>query len=138
MKHPLSLLLLTLLSLSLTLRADDDGPLEGQMKILVRGTRQLTQQVSNPAMQQSTIALLETLKKAAADSKAFEPGMTRDIPEAKRAAFLADYRTDLDELKDSFDQIEHAVKAGDYSKAQSLLASVNSIKKEGHAKFKKD
>ena len=138
MKHPLSLLLLTLLPLSLNLKADDDSPLEGQMKILSRGTRQLSQQLADPAKQQENIALLEKLKKAAVDSKAFEPALVRQTPEAKKSSFLADFRTDLDELKDSFDQIEQAVKAGDYSKAQSLLASVNSIKKEGHAKFKKD
>lgn len=107
------------------------------MRILARGTRQLTQQISNPSLQQSTIALLETLKKAAVDSKTFEPSMTREIPEAKRAAFLADFRADLDELKDSFDRIEQAVKAGDYSKAQSFLSSVNSVKREGHAQFKR-
>jgi hypothetical protein len=30
------------------------------------------------------------------------------------------------------------VKAGQYDKAKSLLATVNSIKKEGHGKFKVD
>jgi len=88
-------------------RADEESALEGQMKILARGTRQLGQQITNPAMQQSSVALLETLKKAASDSKDFEPGMTGEIPEAKRAAFLADFRTDLDELKDAFDRVEN-------------------------------
>ena len=139
MKNILFLLLLAFAATSLSLRADDaDSPLEVQMKILARGTRQLTQQVSNPAMQQSSIALLETLKKAATDSKTLAPSKTKEIPEAKRASFLAYFRTDLDELKDALDQVEQAVKAGDYAKARSLLSSVNSIKKEGHAKFKQD
>jgi soluble cytochrome b562 len=138
MKHRSLLLILAILPCAFSLRADDEGPLEGQMKILARGTRQLGQQISNPAMQQSSIALLETLKKAAVDSKALAPSRTKEIPEDKRASFLADYRTDLDELKDAFDQVEQAVKAGDYAKAQSLLATVNSIKKEGHSKFKED
>lgn len=137
MKPFILLVFLAVLPLSQSVRADDDSPLEGQMRILARGTRQLTQQISNPSLQQSTIALLETLKKAAVDSKTFEPSMTREIPEAKRAAFLADFRADLDELKDSFDRIEQAVKAGDYSKAQSFLSSVNSVKREGHAQFKR-
>lgn len=138
MKPCILFFVLAVLPLSRSARADDDSPLEEKMRILARGTRQLTQQISNPAMQQSTIALLENLKNAAVDSKSFEPRMTRDIPEAKRAPFLADFRTDLDELKDSFDRIEQAVKAGDYSKALALLPSVNSIKKEGHSKFKRD
>jgi len=142
MKFPLlapAFFALSLLSSALHLRGEDENEaLEQQMKILARGTRQLTQQVSDPAQQQSSVALLETLKKAAVDSKSINPRMTSQIPEAKRAQFLADYRTDLDELKDSFDQIEEAVKAGQYEKAKSLIATVNTIKKEGHGKFKRD
>ena len=108
------------------------------MKILARGTRQLSQQVGDPARQQNTIELIESLKKAALDAKSLDPRKTSEITEAKRAQFLADYRMEVDELKDAFDQIEVAVKAGQYEKAKSLLATVNSIKKEGHGKFKTD
>jgi len=132
------LLPLVLIAVAVSLHAQADSALDNQMKILARGNRQLSQQVSDPAQQQSTITLIESLKKAALDSKALEPRKTADIPEANRAQFLADFRTELDELKDSFDQIEEAVKAGQYDKAKTLLATVNSIKKEGHGKFKKD
>ena len=108
------------------------------MTILARGTRQLSQQVTDPAKQQENITLLESLKKAAADSKALTPRKIVTVSQADREKFLADYRTDLDELKDAFSQIEEAVKAAQYDKAKSLLATVNSIKKEGHGKFKQD
>ena len=133
--HLLALLLLVSGGL---LQAEADSALENQMKILARGTRQLSQQVSDPARQQSTITLIENLKKAALDSKTLDPRKTSEIPEEKRAQFLADFRTELDELKDTFDQIEEAVRSGQYEKAKSLLAIVNSIKKEGHGKFKAD
>ncbi|MEI6375567.1 MAG: cytochrome b562 [bacterium] len=133
--HLLSLLLLASGGL---LHAEVDSALENQMKILARGTRQLSQQVSDPARQQSTITLIENLKKAALDSKTLDPRKTSEIPEEKRAQFLADFRTELDELKDTFDQIEEAVRSGQYEKAKSLLAIVSSIKKEGHGKFKAD
>jgi soluble cytochrome b562 len=132
------LLALFLLATSGLLHAEADSALENQMKILARGTRQLSQQVSDPAKQQSTITLIENLKKAALDSKTLDPRKTSEIPEEKRAQFLADFRTELDELKDAFDQIEEAVRSGQYEKAKSLLAIVNSIKKEGHGKFKAD
>ena len=115
-----------------------DSPLEGEMKILARGTKQLSQQVTDPTKQQENITLLESLKKAATDSKALTPRKTTSVPQADREKFLADFRTDLDELKDAFGQIEEAVKAGQYDKAKSLLAMANSIKKEGHGKFKQD
>ena len=129
----------SLLSLPAFLRAEEsDSPLEKQMQILAHGMRQLSQQVVDPSKQQENITLLESLKKAAVDSKALDPRKTASVPQADRDKFLADYRTDLDELKDAFDQIKEAVKAGQYDKAKSLIATVNSIKKEGHGKFKTD
>jgi len=129
----------SLLSLPAFLHAEEsDSPLEKQMQILARGMRQLSQQVVDPSKQQENITLLESLKKAAVDSKALDPRKTARVPQADRDKFLADYRTDLDELKDAFDQIKEAVKAGQYDKARSLIATVNSIKKEGHGKFKTD
>lgn len=129
----------SLLSLPAFLHAEEsDSPLEKQMQILARGMRQLSQQVVDPSKQQENITLLESLKKAAVDSKALNPRKTASVPQADRDKFLADYRTDLDELKDAFDQIKEAVKAGQYDKAKSLIATVNSIKKEGHGKFKID
>jgi len=129
----------SLLSLPAFLRAEEsDSPLEKQMQILARGMRQLSQQVVDPSKQQENITLLESLKKAAVDSKALDPRKTASVPQADRDKFLADYRTDLDELKDAFNQIEEAVKSGQYDNAKSLIATVNSIKKEGHGKFKTD
>jgi soluble cytochrome b562 len=129
----------SLLSLPAFLNAEEsDSPLEKQMQILARGMRQLSQQLADPSKQQENITLLESLKKTAVDSKALDPRKTASVPQADRDKFLADYRTDLDELKDAFDQIKEAVKAGQYDKAKSLIATVNSIKKEGHRKFKTD
>jgi len=138
MKHPLLLIALAILSFTHVVQADDETPLDGQMKILARGTRQLSQQLVDPAKQQENIALLESLKKAATDAEALDPLKTKTIPEAGRAAFLADYRSELEKLKAAFDQVEQAVKAGDYPKAQSVSALINPIKKEGHSKFKQD
>jgi len=138
MKHLPLLATLALLSFPSFLLAQEDSPLEGQMKIFARGMRQLTQQVADPAKQQENIVLLEALKKAATDSKTLDPRKTASIPADKRENFLTDYRHELDELSDAFNQVEEAVKAAQYDKAKSLLATVNSIKKEGHGKFKTD
>ena len=134
----LSLLSLALCLLTSLHAQEADSPLEGQMKILARGMRQLVTQIGDPAKQQENVSLLENLKKAASDSKGLSPRKTVAIPEKDRETFLADYRSDLDELKDALNQVEEAVKAGQYDKAKSLIGSVNTIKKEGHAKFKVD
>ncbi len=139
MKNIFPLLALSLCILTpLHAGEENDSPLEGQMKILARGMRTLGNQIGDPSKQQENISLLETLKKAAVDSKTLDPRKTGEIPDAKRPAFLADYRTELDELGDALNQVEEAVKAGQYEKAKSLIATVNTIKKEGHGKFKAD
>ena len=131
------LFLAMLLALPLSLMAQDSA-LEGQMKILARGTKQLSLQVSDPAQQAGTITLIESLKKASAESKALIPRKTADIPAADQPKCLADYQQTMGELTDSFNRIEEAVKAGEYDKAKSLLGAIKPIKQEGHKKFQKD
>ena len=108
------------------------------MKILARGTKQLSLQLSDPAQQAGTITLIESLKKASAESKALIPRKTADIPAADQPKFLADYQQTMGELTDSFNRIEEAVKAGEYDKAKSLLGAIKPIKQEGHKKLQKD
>ena len=139
MKTASLILAITLVTSSQFLRAEEgNSSLEHQMKILAKGTRQLSQQVNDPAQQQSSVGLIEDLKKAAQDSKSIDPRMAETVPAADKAKFLADYRAQMDKLSDAFTKIEEAVKADQYAEAKSLLASVNSIKREGHEKFKQD
>ena len=108
------------------------------MKILARGKRQLSGQIADPSKQQDTVTLIETLKKASVDSKALDPRKTATVPAADHEKFLAAYRAQMDKLTDAFNQIEEAVKAGQYDKAKSLLGSLQSIMKDGHREFKQD
>ena len=130
---------LTIASLLPTIRADDtDTPLEKQMQALARGRKKLSLQVSDPTKQQDTAGLLESLKQNVTESKTLEPRKTASVSPADREKFLSDYRAQLDKLSDAFNQIETAVKAGQYDQAKSLLATLGPIKKEGHSKFKQD
>ena len=133
------LLLTALLSASSLLHAaDDDTPLEKQMQTLARGMRQLSMQVSDPSKQQSTIILIESLKKAATDSESLGPRKTATIPVADRAQFLSAFKAQMQKLADTFGQMEEVIKAGQYDKAKSLLGNLQGLKKEGHEKFKQD
>ena len=134
-----SLLIAISLILSVfSLRADEDTPLEKQMQIMARSMKQLSQQVGDSTKQLESITLLETLKKAASDSKGLAPRKTGSIPQADREKFLTDYKAQMDKLSEAFNQIEEAVKSGKYDQAKVLLANIGPIKKEGHSKFKQD
>ena len=101
------LLLTALLSASSLLHAaDDDTPLEKQMQTLARGMRQLSMQVSDPSKQQSTIILIESLKKAATDSESLGPRKTATIPVADRAQFLSAFKAQMQKLADTLGQME--------------------------------
>jgi len=139
MKSPILLLAICLAAHAPLLKAEEgNSSLEHQMKILAKGTRQLSQQVTDPSQQQSSVDLIEKLKKASQDSKSFDPRMVETIPVADKAKFLTDYRAQMDKLSEAFTKIEDAVKSGHYAEAKSLLTSVNGIKREGHDKFKQD
>jgi soluble cytochrome b562 len=138
MKFRTLLLTCCLIASVFSLRADEDTPLEKQMQIMARSMKQLSQQIADSTKQQESITLLETLKKAASDSKGLDPRKTASIPQANRKKFLTDYKAQMDKLSEAFNQIEEALKAGKYDQAKAQLATVGSIKKEGHSKFKQD
>ena len=132
------LLSFSFMTLVSSLHADEDTPLEKQMQIMARSMKQLSVQIADPAMQQSTVTLIETLIKAAYDSEGLSPLKTASISQADREKFLADYRAQIEKLSAAFNQIDEAVKAGKYDQAKILLSAIGSIKKEGHSKFKQD
>ena len=138
MKFRITLLSLFIIVSLFSLRADEDTPLEKQMQIMARSMKQLSQQIADSTKQQESITLLETLKKAASDSKGLAPRKTASIPQADQEKFLTDYKAQMDKLSEAFNQIEEDVKSGKYDPAKTLLANIGSIKKEGHAKFKQD
>jgi soluble cytochrome b562 len=134
-----NILLASCLILSATaLLAEQDTALEKQMQLLSRGMKQLSAQITDPARQQDTVTLIESLKQAAMTSKGLEPRKTSSIPQADREKFLSEYRAQIEKLSDAFDKIEDSVKAGKYDQAKSLMAAIGPIKKEGHSKFKQD
>jgi len=138
MKTTTLLLALLMITFVTVIHADADTPLEKQMQVLARGMKQLSLQITDPAKQQENVTLIESLKQAAATSKGLDPRKTATIPKAGQEKFLTGYRTLMDKLTDSFNRVEEAVKAGQYDQAKSALASVNSVKKEGHNEFKAD
>jgi soluble cytochrome b562 len=115
-----------------------DTPLEKQMQTLARGMKKLSLQVSNPAKQQETLTLIESLKKAATEAKGLDPRKTASVPQSSQEKFLTAYRVELDKLLESFSQTEAAIQAAQYDKATSLLSTLRGIEKEGHSKFKQD
>jgi len=138
MKLRVTLLSLSLLITSTALFGEEDTPLEKQMQILARGMKQLSVQISDPSKNQDSVELIESLKHATVTSKEFMPRKTASIPQADQERFLSAYKAQIDKLTDAFSQIEEAIKASKNDQAKVVLATIGTIKKEGHSKFKQD
>jgi len=122
-----------------SLRADDhETELGGKMKIIGKSVKALKGQIADATKQQSTIDLLEAAKNAANDAKKLSPEKTKDVPEADRPKFLADYQVQMDKLIEDLGKIEDAVKAGKYDDATKLYGDLNTIKRDGHKQFQAD
>ena len=134
----LSLALAATLLTGMTLLHAEDSPLEGQMKILAKDTKQLSQQIADSSQQQANIDLIEKIRSAVLEAKKLNPRKTASIPATDQAKFIADYQAQMDKLSDAYAQMEIALKAGNYEEARNLLSTVGSLKKEGHKKFKQD
>jgi hypothetical protein len=139
MNKSLFTLIICLLTCISPLKAhEEDSPLEEQMKILARGTKQLSQQIDTPTNQQSSIDLIENLKKAVKVSESLEPRKIVSIPQSDREKFLAQYHAEMKKLFDLLNKIEVELKGGNYATAKNLFASIKPMEKEGHKQFKED
>lgn len=124
-----------------TARADEkESELGGKMKIIAKSVKQLRNQISDPAQQQSSVSLTEDALKAAQDAKKLAPSKAANVPEADRAKFITDYQAQMDVLIKDLTTIEDALKAGKYDDAQKAYGELGQVKKDGHSKFidKKD
>lgn len=142
MKRSLTALLALLLLLPVTglAQAETDGdltPLEEVMEEMSTAFRQLRRSVGDPDQNESSLALLATLKKGSEASLKFEPALAADQPEADRAAYIAEYRKGIQALIGLIDQTVAAINAGDNAGAEGHVRAMAEAQRTGHRKFRK-
>lgn len=133
------LLLLTFGLTAPALRAGDDEnvpPIVAHMRQINENLRTLRGQYDQPGLESENVQLVETIRMHVQAAQKLEPLKTPQIPADQRAAFLRDFRSELDKVLDTLDQLEVALKQGDSAAAKELILKLNDIKKEGHQKFK--
>lgn len=121
-----------MLSISNIAQAQDLNPLSIQstMKAMGNKFKQLTTQVNNPALNESSAKIAEELATAAVASKAYTPNT------ASTAAAKEQYDRMLDDLAQMCVDIAKAFRAGDNAQAKLILGKMNQNKKDGHTDFK--
>ncbi len=105
------------------------------MSGIAKDFRALRKQVKDPAQTDSSLQLVKDMEARAAKAKTFAPAKAKDIPDADRAKFLADYEKSIDGLNDEFQKLEQQVKDGKSDDALATMDQIQATKREGHKKF---
>lgn len=132
---PLAVCLLAAIA-PLSLRADT--PLEEQMDKMKRAFRGLRTALEAPveADKEKYAGMAEDLRAAADSAKQYEPEKTETVPQAKRAAFLEDYRQSMDKLVAQIDELKKQLAAGQWDAAQKQIKLINQSQRQGHKEFR--
>lgn len=110
------------------------------MEKMKRAFRSLRSALEEPveADKSKYVALAEDLRAASVASKEYEPEKTREIPQEKRAEFLAGYRQSMDDLIALIDQLKSQLSAGEWEAAREQIKLINQSQRDGHKEFRSD
>jgi cytochrome c556 len=135
--------LILALSIPAAVHADPGGdkpktPLDKEMGGIAKDFRALRKQVQDPAQKDSSLQLVKDMEDHAAKAHDLTPSKAKDIPEAQRAQFIADFQKAIDGLSDEFKKLEAQIGSGDTAGAAATLDEIQSTKRDGHKKFNAD
>jgi len=114
------------------------SPLSQSMKTLASSFRALNRQIDDPAKKDNSLQLVEKMKDAVKKSETYEPESAEQLPAEEKAAFLADYKKQLEGVSATLDKLSEAISSGDTTTAHKLLNDINQEKRAGHGKFNSD
>ncbi|MEY4939558.1 MAG: hypothetical protein RIQ93_1293 [Verrucomicrobiota bacterium] len=126
---------------ALGLQAQDKEPeteLGKKMEKMSGAFRRLSRQIKDPSKNEDSLKQIAIIRENSEASAKLEPDLKKEIPAAKQAKFVEDYRAKMKSFLADLGKLEAAIKAGKNAEAESLLATVKQGQKEGHTDFKKD
>lgn len=112
-----------------------DTDIEKAMKKMGGAFRKLRGQAKQGAFTADAVDLVATMKAAAAEAAKHDPLKTKDVPEADRAKFLAEYQAKMEEFGKTLDSLSAALKAGKTEDAVALVGKLGKLQHSGHEKF---
>jgi soluble cytochrome b562 len=112
-----------------------DTDLENAMGQMSGAVRKLKSQVTDPAQNAASLALVATLRAGALEAKKYVPLRAADMPEGDRAAFVAGFQKRMDEFLAAVAKLEQALQDGKNDEAGQLLKELGRLQKTGHKDF---
>ena len=118
--------------------ADDETTEIGeQMDRMNRAFRELRKLAADAGSNAASLELVATMRAASAEAAKHTPALAADLPEAKRAAFTAAYREQMDKFIGVLDELAAAFKAGDNTAAAELIGRLRDVQRQNHREYKK-
>jgi len=117
---------------------EKDTPLATEMKGMSKDFKQLKKQIADPTQKASSLDLLADIEKHVKAARELTPKNIDKVPEADRAAWMTDFKKQIDGLLAAYDKVQAAVSGDQFDQAKALLDDVLKLKREGHEKFAKE
>ena len=113
-----------------------DTGLEKEMKDIKNAFNQLKQQVGDPSKNASALTLVGKMRAAAVNCRKLQPEKATELPEKDRAAFVGNYKDEMNTFIANIDKLEAALKAGDNADAAKIVADLKTIQRDAHKEFR--
>jgi len=111
--------------------------LSEKMEKLNGAYRRLKRQIADPAKNESSLALIATIKTQTEASLAYKPEFTAEQPAADQAKFVERYQAEMKKMIELVGKLETSVKAGKNDEAAKAIAELDAQQKSSHKEFRK-
>ncbi len=117
-------------------KSDDETELGKHMEAINKILKPMRVTLREASQNQKNLAATLKLQEHALAAKKLNPAMMTTIPEAKKAAFLADYREGMHEFIALMFDIELALLKNDNAAAEAAYKKLKKTKSSSHKVFK--
>ena len=119
-----------------SLSQEDVPPIVAQMRQINQNLRQLRRQLTADKKNEN-LQLIREIRKNLEKAREEEPLKTPELPAQEWDSFLKGYQVLIGKVLNTLDNLESSVSDGKLEQAETLLAELNNLKKEGHQKYQK-
>lgn len=116
---------------------EEHTPLGERMEQIGSAWRTVKRSVSDSSKNAQTLEQVKKMQAAAKGSMDFKPDMLKDIPDAEKEKFLADYNKQMKSFAARLDKLARMLEAGDNAAASVLVKQIDEHRSESHEAFKR-
>ena len=135
MKLPI-LCALVFASLCCLAAQSEDSPVAVRMKAIARDFKTLSSQAADASQKDSSMELIAAIRKNVSVAKTQKSEPASELSGTKLEEYQKRFAQGLGELDDRLGKLSEAVKAGDSSRISSLLAEINTLKRNYHKELR--